>query len=80
MSAWIILLFFLCSNQSGCSCMQNNCMNDRGRDCGCNDDCGREGARDRDRDRDCNESRFEPRFEARPFADRETCGCEESNN
>lgn len=82
MSAWIILLFFCCCNPSGCGCSQNNGMNRRCMDFGCDNDFGRGGRRDheRDNDCDCNESKFEPRFDARPFSDRETCGCEENNN
>ena len=68
MNAWIILLLLLAGNNggSGCGCSRSDGMNRRGGDCGC--------------DRDCDGSRFEPRFDARPFNDRETCGCEESNN
>lgn len=78
MSAWIILLFLLLGN-SGCGCPQreDSCPHDDDRDCGCGRD---RDFHDDDRDCDRNESRFEPRFDARPFSDRETCGCEENNN
>lgn len=76
MSAWIILLFLLCGGNTGCGCAQNDGMNRRDNDCGCDRDSGFE----RNRDCDRNESRFEPRFDARPFGERETCGCEENNN
>ena len=80
MNAWIILLLLLAGNNggSGCGCSsRSDGMNRRGGDCGCDRDSERDG---RERDRDCDGSRFEPRFDARPFNDRETCGCEESSN
>ena len=76
MNAWIILLLLLAGNNGGNSCgcsNRNDGMNRRSGDCGCDRESERDG-----RDRDG--SRFEPRFDARPFNDRETCGCEESNN
>lgn len=80
MSAWIILLFLLLGN-SGCGCPQreDSCPHDDDRDCGCSRGRDRD-FHDDDHDCDRNESRFEPRFDARPFSDRETCGCEENNN
>lgn len=76
MSAWVILLFLLCGGNTSCGCSRNDGMNRRSRDCGCDRDSGF----DKDRDCDYNESRFEPRFDARPFSERETCGCEENND
>ncbi|MDE7016175.1 MAG: hypothetical protein K2P65_01190 [Lachnospiraceae bacterium] len=90
MNTWIILLFLLCCNPSGCGCSQNNGMNRRCRDFGCDNDFDRDRDRgrgrgcdcdhDHDHGHDCKDSKFEPRFDARPFSDRETCGCEENHN
>ena len=88
MSAWIILLFFMMGNSNcgnsncGCSGQNSSCRDNGGY--GRDRDRDRDFERGRDRDRDgdcgCNEQRFEPRFDARPFGERETCGCEENNN
>lgn len=77
MSAWIILLLLLAGNNGGNSCgcgNGNEGMNRRGGNCGCDGETSRDG-----RDFDVP-PRFEPRFDARPFSDKETCGCEESDN
>ncbi|MCM1039147.1 MAG: hypothetical protein NC314_02525 [Roseburia sp.] len=83
MNAWIILLFCLLGNSGGRQGNNGSCPQENESSCGCGN--GRETNFGRGRNDDCdfndfNESRFEPRFEARPFAERETCGCEENSD